>query len=629
MLRRLGIGVLLGGMLAASAAAAKPPVQPMALRVDATDTPHQRTRVHLTIPAEPGPLTLLYPSWIPGTHASTGPLVRVANLALSAAGRPLAWERDGLDPFAFHCTVPADARAVEADFLYLSPPGRSEAMEVSVGVSASRELAVLNWSALLLYPQGRPVESQLCEASLRLPAGWEHGSALPLAGADGDTLRFSPVSLVKLVDSPVIAGAHFRTIPLDVRGTPHQLDVACDTEAGLAANPAALASIGRMVAESGALFQAQHFTRFHFLIGLSNRIPSYGLEHQACSVNTAPERALADPPAPGFFPYLLTHEFLHSWCGKHRRPAGMVTADFQQPQRTDLLWVYEGLTQYLSELLEVRAGLKPSEAFRAELARVAGELALRPGRSWQSLADSAVAYPFYVDRSAGWTAYRRDSNDVYYEAELVWLEADALIRQRSSGRRSLDDFCRRFLGGPPEPDVVRPFTFEDVVAALNAVQPYDWRAFWTARLHATGPGVPLGGIEAAGWRLAYSDEPRAPSRTGAVDLRYSLGLRLTTDGTVSEVVPEMAAQRAGVEPGMRITGINGERLSAASAHAALQRAREPAVPVELLVEDGEQFRTLRVEYHEGDRHPVLERDPTRPDLLEPMGKPLAASSPET
>jgi predicted metalloprotease with PDZ domain len=587
---------------------------PILLTVDASAVARRVVHAQLTIPAAPGPLTLYYPKWVPGTHGPSGPIGRLAGLKLSAAGQPLAWRRDPVELYAFHCDVPPGTDAVQAELVYVIP-AQQPPFDVSVGVAASTHLAVLNWNALLLYPKGKPPETLTYAASLRLPSGWKLGTALPVAGESQEAIRFKPVPLPQLVDCPVLAGAHFRSFPLRVPdGTPHQLDVAGETPAALEVPADLLAGFAGVAAEAGALFGSRHYPGFHFLLALSDRIPSFGLEHHACSVNSASPRALGkDVQARWWLTFVFAHEYIHSWNGKYRRPAGLVTPDWQQPLRTDLLWVYEGLTQYLGLVLDARSGLWTAPQFREELAGTAANLDRPSARAWRSVLDTAVAAPLSAaPGSPSW----RGVSDYYYEGVLIWLEADTLIRRQTAGRRSLDDFCKQFFGGTGGAVAIRPYEADDIFRALDAVAPYDWKSFFRSRLTSTAPHAPLGGITASGWKLVYTDV--VPERSKArrlVDLSYSAGLVLAEDGNVTDVLEGTPAVTAGFLPGMRVVAVNDRRWSADVLHQALATAKAGAKPLELLVEEGDFLRTLPLDYKGGDRYPHLERDAGRPDLL--------------
>jgi len=633
-------------LLASLALAAAPPVlaadagAPISLTVDASDAPRKILHARMAIPAGPGAVTLVYPKWIPGEHGPTGPIAELAGIKMTAAGRPVAWQRDPVDMYALHAEVPAGASSLDVAVDYLLP---AVPEGFTSGASASAQLVVVSWNEILLYPQGRPADDVTFAATLRLPPGWKYGTALPVARASGETIEFKPASLVTLIDSPVIAGAHFRTLPLNPGKSPsHVIDMAADSEAALAIAPEHAAAYARLVDEAYALFGARHYQGYHFLLALSDHVAHFGLEHHESSDNRVPERTLLDDAPRRKHADLLSHEFVHSWNGKYRRPAGLATPDYQVPMKSDLLWVYEGLTEYLGYVLAARSGLRTLEDSRAELARVAAYLDVRPGRTWRPLADTAVAAQILYDAPDAWASWRRRV-DFYDESTLIWLEADVIIRGQSNGRKSLDDFCRRFHGAPGGPAGVKTYTFDDVVRTLNEVEPYDWKTFFVTRLTSTAPHAPLGGIENGGWRLAYgeaqSDHLKAIEQAdGEIDLTYSLGLTvkekvsalgltLEEDGTLKDVLPGKPAAEAGAGPGMRIVAVNGRRWSKDVLHEAIAAARTSSEPLELILENSEFFKTCRINYHEGEKYPRLERDPSRPDLLTEILKPIAPKVP--
>jgi predicted metalloprotease with PDZ domain len=230
-----------------------------------------------------------------------------------------------------------------------------------------------------------------------------------------------------------------------------------------------------------------------------------------------------------------------------------------------------------------------------------------------------------------WAALRRGV-DFYPESELLWLEADTLIRRETRGGKSLDDFCRLFHGGRSGPPAVVPYTFEDVVAALNQVVAHDWKGFWTKRLDSTEPGAPLQGVLDGGWRLVYSEEipdmQRAAEDTRKItDVRYSIGISVREDGTIPDLIPGSPAAAAGLGPGMKLVAVNGRRWSPATLREAIRKSKTQAI--ELLVESGEFFKTARLDYAGPERYPHLERDSARPDLLSLIIRPLAARPAET
>jgi predicted metalloprotease with PDZ domain len=592
---------------------------PITLTVDASEIDKRRIEARLVIPVKPGPLTLLYPKWLPGTHGPGGPIGRLGGLKLSAAGKPVAWQRDPLEMFAFHCRVPDGATVLEVELAYALTSAQ-DAFEVSIGVVASRHLAIINWNALLVYPKGARPDDITYAARLRLPPGWKYGSRLEPARQSNEKIEFKPVTLSRLIDCPVITGEHFRTIPLTDEPTPHQIDLACEDAKTLKLNPEFIDHMKRLVAESGAFFGARHYTHFHFLLGLSDRLPAFGLEHHECSVNTASPKAFTgDVAAKWWLTFLLPHEYLHSWNGKYRRPAGLISPDYQGPQQTDLLWVYEGLTQYLGLVLDARSGLWTPEQYRENLALTAAELERRSGRTWRPLADTALASQIHtVGSRHTW----RGGSDYYYEGVFIWLEVDGIIRQQTQGKKSLEDFCRAFFGGDDGKVVVKPYSFDDVVNSLEEIAPYDWRGFFTKRLSSIDAHAPLAGLEAAGWRLVYTDHvPETLKSRSGLDMSYSLGCWLSKEGNVIDVMPQSAAAKAGLIAGMRILAVNGRRFSQDSLHQGLKTSAKEKTKIDLLIENGDEFKTYSIDYQDGDKYPNLERDTNRPDVLSEIIKP--------
>jgi predicted metalloprotease with PDZ domain len=570
-------------------------------------------------------MTLLYPKWIPGEHGPTGPITDLAGLKITANGQTVPWKRDSTDMYGFHITVPAGSTELEVAFDFISAP---EAPGFSSGGSATTELAVLNWNQVLLYPQGTPADQLRYQANLRVPDAWRYGTALPIARESGNDIEFQPGSLTTLVDSPVSIGRHYRTFDLGKDGSiAHYLHLAGDSDRAIEISPGQLESYKNLVVEAGALFGSRHYANYHFLLTLSDHVASFGLEHHESSDNRIGERSLVDDSARKVEASLLTHEFMHSWNGKFRRPESLVTSDFAQPMKGDLLWVYEGLTQYLGEVLVPRIGSYTAGEFRERLAMVAAELDRRSGRTWRPLADTAVAAQLLYDARADYADYRRGV-DFYDEGTLIWLEADVLIRQLSKGTKSLNDFCRAWAGGPGGAPAVKPYTFDDVAATLNSVQSYDWANFLRTRLQSTEPHAPLGGIENAGWRLVYNSTRSElwkdfEELRKEIDLTYSIGLLAKEDGTVDDVAVGGPAQKAGVTPADKIIAVNNRQFSPTILREAVQRTATSAQTVELLVKNGEYYSTHRVIYQGGERYPHLVRDPDKPDLLSEIIKPLA------
>ncbi len=606
------------------AAAASEPNPAVKLDVDATDAARKILHARMQISAHPGPLTLVYPKWVPGDHAPTGPITDLVGLKMSVAGKPIAWRRDAEDMYAFVTDLPAGASSLDVALDYLSPPGADGSAS---GASATAQLLDLSWNEVLLYPKGATASEIRYAPTLRLPAGWQFGTALVPTDRTGDAVQFEPVSLETLVDSPVVAGAHFRTVDLSPGAQPpHFLHIVADSAAALELKPEDSRHFSHLTAETGALFGARHYQTYHFLLTLSDHVAHFGLEHHESSDNRQGEKYLIDADSLKLKAGLLPHEMVHSWNGKYRRPTGLATPDYQQPMQGELLWVYEGLTDYLGQLLAARCGLWTDDTYRQSLALDAAKLDNEPGRTWRPLADTTVAAQLLYDARKEGSAWRRGV-DFYPEGELIWLEADVLIRQLTDGRRSLDDFCRKFHGGPSGPPRVVTYTIDDVLAALNETAPHDWRQFFQARVYQTTPRAPLGCIEAGGWHLVYSNTvpdmlKSAQSELKFTDLRYSIGLIIKDDGAVQDVMPDSPADKAGVGAAMKLIAVNGRRYAADDLRTAIQAAMTNSAPIELLVENDDYFKTCKVDYHGGERYPWLERDESKPDLLTAILKPL-------
>jgi predicted metalloprotease with PDZ domain len=600
--------------------------QPVALHVDATDAARKILHVRLEIPAQPGEMVLVYPKWVPGEHGPTGPINNLVDLEMSAGGQPITWRRDEVDMYAFHIDVPPGATNVEVtlDFLLSAGEGR-----FSDGASVTAQLLDLNWNQVLLYPKGAEPSQIQFAATLRLPPGWNYGTALPLANESPEELNFAPASLERLVDSPLIAGRYFRAIALTPGAEPaHYLDMVADSAAALEIKPEEVEHFKSLVAETGALFGARHYRSYHFLLTLSDHVPRFGLEHHESSDDRTSEDSLTDEQAENLFAGLLPHEMVHSWNGKYRRPAGLATTDYQQPMKDDLLWVYEGLTTYLGNVLTTRSGLWTNENFQQLIASTAAGMEVRAGRKWRPLSDTtAAAQLLYQAPEEGIS--RRRSVDFYPEGMLIWLEADTLIRQQTHGSRSLNDFCKEFYGGESGPPKVVPYTLDDLVAALNNIAPFDWREFFQKRIYEINPHAPVGGIENGGWRLAYTNEPTAMLKSlesvrKITEMSFSLGFTVENkDGTVTSVIPGSPADRADMAPGCALIAVNDRSWTPGILRTAVKSAVTNGAPIRLLVKDDDYFKTCNLDYHEGEKYPYLERDASKPDLLDDILKPLA------
>ena len=605
------------------------PTAPIQLHVDLSDAPRHLLHAHEQIPVAAGPLTLEYPQWIPGNHRPTGPIDNLAGVFVRANGQEIAWRRDDVDMYAIHLTVPQGVTTLDVSFDFLAVPGSTGGDE---NEAVSANIAVLEWSALVLYPAHIPVAEIPVTPTITVPDGWKSGTALTPTTQSGRDTSFQTVSVETLVDSPLITGRYFREIPLAPEITPrHYLDVAGEAPEDVDIPPAVLDSFSRLVREASTLYASHHYDTYHFVLSLSDTVRSEGLEHHQSSDNGMPEHGLSDDSQRLLEADLLPHEFTHSWNGKYRRPVGLATPDYATPQRGDLLWVYEGMTQYWGDVLATRSGLLTPEQFRDALAVTAAGLDQRPGRTWRNLQDTAIAAQILRGNSQNYSNWRR-SQDYYPEGELLWLDADTTIRQLSHGQKSLDDFCKVFLAvGGNTPAKVVPYTFDDIVSELNSVAAYDWRTFLTERLTSHANHAPLAGIEHGGYTLVYQDQPtayeKAAYRKGGLDAYYSAGLRVTKDGTIADVRMFSDAYKAGFAPQWKLVAINGLGYSEDAFKAALKAAKNTKDPIECIVSNDNHFQTLRLDYHEGEKYPHLERNAGQPDMLADILKPLTAATP--
>ncbi len=620
--RILGVVCLLL-FLSLSSWSATPPT--VTIFVDASSAPRKIFHAKLKIPASAGDLTLYYPKWIPGEHAPDGPVVDLAGLKFSASGKTLKWRRDLLDGFTIHVEVPAGESEINAELDFLSPATFEGGF--SAGSSATDKMAVISWNQVLLYPKGWTSDDLTYVASLKLPANWKYGTPLPIASTTGDNgetqITFQPASLTTLVDSPVITGEFLKVVKL-ADDPLTEMDIAADSAAALAPPQEVWDHYKNLVEQANKLFGAHHYRDYHFLLSLSDHVAHFGLEHHESDDSRIGECGLVDDTARKMAAGLLPHEYVHSWNGKYRRPSDLATPDYQEPMQDDLLWVYEGLTQYLGTVLTARSGLRTPDQERDNLGLTAAALDHNPGRTWRNLQDTADAAPQLYFSPDAWRSWRRDT-DFYNEDTLNWLWVDVIIRQQSKGKKTIDDFCRLFHGAPSTPPMVKPYTFDDVVSTLNQVVAYDWRGFWAERLTNHGPGAPLHGIEDSGWKLVY-DETQSEMDRGAesnwhmVDVAYSIGINLREDGTITDTIEGMPAAQAGIGPGMKLIAVNGRKYSAEVLRDALKAGKGGSTPFELLVENTDYYKTYKLDYHGGERYPHLVRDESKPDMLSEIYK---------
>ena len=588
----------------------------LTLQVDATDLDRRIFRVRETVPVAPGPLRLYYPQWMPGTHGPTGRIGELAGLKISGGGKPVPWKRDPADPYAFALEVPAGVSTLEIEFQNLSPIERETGRVVM-----TPEMLNVQWNAVLLYPAGHADSRITVKPSLRLPEGWKFGSALEPAAQNGAITEFKPVSIETLIDSPVFAGKHMARVDLDPEAAANGrvqvfLNVMADTPGELTMTPEQLAAHRALVAQADRVFGARHYAHYDFLLAISDRFGWIGLEHHQSSENGV---------SPGYFSEwakassgrdLLAHEYVHSWNGKFRRPADLTTPNTNVPMQDSLLWMYEGQTQFWGYVLAARSGLVPLSDMRDTFANVAAWLQAQKGRDWRNLQDT-TNQAVMGDRREGrdWRDWQRGS-DYYDEMALIWLEADILIRDGSGGQRSIDDFARAFFGpAPSRPGAdIRPltYTFEAIVAALNAVQPYDWARFLRERLDTHQTGFQLKGLEPAGWRLGWSEEPNAAAKGFAArrkydDFSYSIGFDVGKKNDLTIVRWGSPAFEAGLSSSVELVAVNGIAYKAERLKEAITAAKAGSTPIQLLVKDGDHYKTVAINYTGGLRYPKLER----------------------
>ena len=588
----------------------------IAIDVDATDTAQRIFRVKQTMPVQAGPLTLLFPAWLPGNHAASGPIDKIAGLEITANGQRLDWTRDPLDVFAFHVEVPSGVSSLSMQYQYLTPTGRDQGRVVM-----TPDMLNLQWNALVLYPAGHYASRIQYAASVTYPAGFQAASALDVASREGDTVRYQSVPLDILVDSPVYAGRYFKTIDLAPGAkVPVRLNVVADAAKYLEARPEHVEQHRELVKQALKLYGSQHYDHYDFLFSLSKQMSGNGLEHQRSSENGLGTDYFTGWDRKAGSDDLLAHEYTHSWNGKFRRPADLWTPNYNVPMQGSLLWVYEGQTQYWGNVLTARAGLRPMQASRDALALVAATYAdNRPGLEWRALQDTTNDPIVARRRPKPYRGYQM-SEDYYSGGQMMWLEADARIRKLSGGKKSLDDFARAFFGlEDGEWKQQATYTFDDVVATLDGVVHDDWARFLRDRLDGKAPLT--GGIEASGWKLVYKDEPSAYAKaqmkgdSGAAGFIYSIGLNIGKGGNVTEVRWDSPAFDAGVGTGMTIVAVNDIAYDKDIMEDAIKAAKGGKAPIRLMVREFDRYRSIDVDYHDGPRYPHLERIEGTPDYL--------------
>lgn len=592
----------------------------LTVAVDAADVERRVVHVSEVLDGVRGEVTVLYPRWIPGDHAPNGHVDRLAGLQFSVNGRTLTWTRDALDVHAFHVRLPAGATRLDIRFDYLAPTSDKVG-----GEELSRDLLILQWPSVVLYPAGYFMRQIPVTASVTLPAGFDFGTALE-AQATGSPLQFRATTLETLLDSPIYAGRHAAHLDLGQSGgAPVRLDVFGDSDAAVQIKPEGLTAYRALVTQAERLFASHHYAHYDFLYSLSDAVEQNGTEHHQSSENGADPEAFKDWAKFAWERDLLPHEYVHSWNGKFRRPADLWTPNLNVPMRNSLLWVYEGQTQYWGNVLAARAGLRTRQEALDDLALVAAAYQAQTGRQWRPLQDTVSDEIINPRRPMSWRDYSR-FEDYYSEGALLWLEVDTLIRERSNNAHSLDDFARRFFGMNDGSATVVPYTFEDVVRGLNEVLPYDWRGF--LRTHLDAPGAPpfLEGVTRGGYRLVYTDQPTEYQKSRSTARKrdsfwFSVGLELASDGTVAGVLWDGPAFKAKITESMKVLAVNGGDYSADALRDAIGAAKDGKAPLQLIVHAGERYSVIDLDYRGGLRYPHLERDLAVPARLDEIYAP--------
>ena len=599
----------------------------IALQVNLTNMTDRVASVHEEIPVKSGDVTLLYPEWIPGNHSPTGPIENLGGLVVTGNGQRIPWVRDRVNVYAFHIDVPKGVSTLSVDFEYLSPVMRQEGR-----IQFSSKLADLAWNTVVLYPAGHFSRDIHFTPTIVLPHGWKYATALETQSQDGDAVHFKDTTLNTLIDSPLVAGEYFKRLDLSTGpDNPVYLDVFADEAKDLEVTPEELQAHKNLAVQAQKLFASHHYNHYDFLFFLTDVVGGEGLEHHQSSEDGTRANYFTQWQAQARGVDLLAHEYTHSWNGKFRRPADLWTPNFNVPMRDDLLWVYEGLTEYWGYVLTARSGLRTPDATRDLMANIAASFETDPGRKWRPLVDTTNQPTISQRRPVPWVTFQRQE-DYYMEGLLIWLDADTKIRELSYGQKSLDDFAKQFYGIDGGSFVTHTYTFEDVVAALNKVQPYDWTTFLRTRVYELHPDVPEAGFTQGGYKLVYNDNPPAWEQHGGaaatdvsrfgISFATSIGLSTMPDGTISSVVWDSPAFKAGLTQGMQIVAIDGDVFKPEKLKETILKAEKGTEPITLIVKANDTVKTISLDYHQGLRIPHLERVEGTPDRLDDILKPV-------
>jgi predicted metalloprotease with PDZ domain len=619
LLRLSGFALLAGSLSAPAFSQA-----PIHITADLTDAPRKLYHAEIDLPVKPGPAAFTTPQWIPGNHRPTGPVDDITGVVFTANGKVLPWRRDDTDLYQFHVDVPPGVTTLHVH------------LDCIVLARASDKLAVLEWEKLMLYPANKPVRDIPIQPSVTVPKGWGIGTALqPVGSYDpnakvGGTTDFQPTTVEQLEDSPVIAGEYFHEFALAPEISPkHYIDVVSDEPKDSNLRPEVLAEVSNLVREASSAYASHHYNVYHFLLTLSDVAGGEGLEHGQSSDNGVDELGYSDVRHQIPNADLLSHEFTHSWNGKYRRPETLYQTDFHKMQQGELLWVYEGMTEYLGDVLAARSGLETAATYRDVLAATAAQLDNRPGRLWRSTDDTAIAASILRGSNPAWSNWKR-GQDYYQEGELLWLDADTLIRQLTDDKKSLTDFLQIFLakGGNTGPLIVT-YNRQELIDDLNQVVKYDWAKFLHDRVDLINPRADLDGINRGGYKLIYQDHPSDTEkmvgggrRMAGPNVWYSLGLRVSADGNISDVRWGSPADQARLAPGQKLIAINGRTFTADRLRDAIDEAKTSKEPIHFLMQTEDYIKPVDIDYHDGQRYPVLVRDDSQKDYLDEITTPL-------
>ena len=596
---------------------------PETLVLDARDVGRGLMTATMQIPVKPGAFTFVYPKWVPGEHGPTGPLDNISEIKVSAGGQTLEWRRDLVDMYAFHVDVPRGVHTLDVRFTVLVNSADDR--------MSTANLAIINWNRVLFYQADTNSHKVYFKPSIILPDGWSYGTALPGPQQSGQRVDFAEVALNMLVDSPLDLGRYYKHIELWREGSAYQmLDAFADKPQDLEFPDKLIAEYKHMTPEALALYGSRHWNDYHALLTLSDQIGFQGIEHHQSSDNRAPDDFMTNPKEQLAAGDLVTHEFSHSWNGKYRRPADLTQPNFQIPERTDLLWVYEGMNQYLGDLLSFRAQIRKPSDYPEYLASLYASLASEPGRNTEPLIDTTTAAPYLYEARGSYPSIRRTAGDFYGEGELFWLDVDTLIREKTHGEKSLDTFLHLYSAPALTGPITKTYTRADIERLLNEVVPNDWHAFIQKRIYEVAPTPPTAELARSGWKLVYTSEP---NRFMEVDdaLRhmnnqwYTYGIRINKDDTLTDVREGSPAWNAGMAPGMKIAAVDGQAYGDDVLKYVLTQAEHSNGPTVFLVQQDGWYRTVNVDYHGGPKYPHLVRIAGTPDMLAKIMAPRAGS----